>query len=104
MHTGLTYDLRREYLAAGFSEDETAEFDRTDTVEEIDRALRQLGHTTDRIGHARQLIARLAKGAGWDLIFNIAEGLWGIGREAQVPAILDVYGIAYSFSDPLGMG
>src|SRR5436190_17982612 len=103
MHIGLAYDLRQEYLAAGFSEAETAEFDRADTVEHIEHALRQMGHTTDRIGHARQLIARLAQGDDWDLVFNIAEGLSGIGRESQVPAILDVYGIAYTFSDPLVM-
>ncbi len=42
-------------------------------------------------------------GDRWDLVFNIAEGLRGIGREAQVPAILDVYGIPYTFSDPLVM-
>lgn len=103
MLVGLTYDLRREYLAAGFSEDETAEFDRPDTVEHLESALRQLGHATERIGHARQLIGQLAQGQRWDLVFNIAEGLSGIAREAQVPAILDVYGIAYTFSDPLVM-
>jgi D-alanine-D-alanine ligase len=103
MRVGLTYDLRPEYLAAGFSEDETAEFDRPETVTGLENALGALGHETDRIGHARQLIARLAEGDGWDLVFNIAEGVWGIGREAQVPAILDVYGIAYTFSDPLVM-
>jgi D-alanine-D-alanine ligase len=101
MLIGLTYDLRREYLAAGFTEDETAEFDRPDTVAAIESALGELGHRTDRIGHARQLVARLARGDRWDLVFNIAEGLCGIAREAQVPAILDVYGMAYTFSDPL---
>ena len=63
----------------------------------------QLGHTTDRIGHARQLVERLARGDRWDLVFNICEGLHGIGREAQVPAILDVYDIPYTFSDPAVM-
>jgi D-alanine-D-alanine ligase len=103
MHIGLTYDLRQEYLAAGFSEDETAEFDREGTIAGIEAALQQLGHRTDRIGHARQLISRLAMGQEWDLVFNFAEGLSGMAREAQVPAILDVYGIAYTFSDPLVM-
>src|SRR3954454_2464911 len=103
MRIGLTYDLRQDYLAAGFSEDETAEFDRPDTIAHLEQALQQLGHATERIGHARQLIARLARGDDWDLVFNIAEGLCGIAREAQVPAILDVYGIAYTFSDPLVM-
>jgi D-alanine-D-alanine ligase len=103
MKIGLTYDLRSDYLAAGYSEEETAEFDRDDTVVAIESALAFLGHQTDRIGHARQLIERLAAGDRWDLVFNIAEGLNGIGREAQVPAILDVYGITYTFSDPLVM-
>jgi D-alanine-D-alanine ligase len=103
MHIGLTYDLRQEYLAAGYSEDETAEFDRPDTIEALEQALGQLGHTTDRIGHVRQLAARLAAGDRWDLVFNICEGLYGPAREAQVPALLDAYGIPYTFSDPLCM-
>ncbi|MBM4041735.1 MAG: D-alanine--D-alanine ligase [Planctomycetes bacterium] len=101
MRIGLTYDLRRDYLAEGYSEEESAEFDRPDTIDAIEGALRELGHETDRIGHARALVARLARGDRWDLVFNIAEGLRGFGREAQVPALLDVYGIPYTFSDPL---
>jgi len=103
MRIGLTYDLRSEYLAEGYSELETAEFDRDDTIVAIETAVRQLGHETERIGHARQLMAALLDGRRWDLVFNIAEGMHGIGREAQVPAILDLYGIAYTFSDPLVM-
>lgn len=103
MKIGLTYDLRSEYLEAGYNEEETAEFDRDDTVQSIEKTLSRLGHDTDRIGHARQLIDRLAGGDRWDLVFNIAEGLYGIGREAQVPAILDLYRIPYTFSDPLVM-
>jgi D-alanine-D-alanine ligase len=101
MLVGLTYDLRADYLAAGYGEEQTAEFDRPDTIQAIDAALRQLGHETEQIGNARQLVGRLAAGGCWDLVFNIAEGLHGIGREAQVPAILDVYQIPYTFSDPL---
>jgi D-alanine-D-alanine ligase len=99
MRIGLTYDLRDDYLAMGYSEVETAEFDRVSTIESIEGALQRLGHETDRIGHAKALAARLVAGDRWDLVFNIAEGLAGIGREAQVPALLDVYGIPYTFSD-----
>jgi D-alanine-D-alanine ligase len=101
MRIGLTYDLRQEYLAAGFSEEETAEFDRPDTIEAIDEAVQFLGHQTDRIGNVRQLVARLARGDRWDLVVNIAEGLYGLAREAQVPALLDAYQIPYTFSDAL---
>ena len=101
MLIGLTYDLRADYLAAGYGEEQTAEFDRPDTILAIETALGQLGCQTERIGSARQLVDRLAAGGRWDLVFNFAEGLHGIAREAQVPAILDVYQIPYTFSDPL---
>ena len=103
MRIGLTYDLRSEYVALGYTEDETAEFDRDDTIEAIETALKRIGHETERIGNVHRLVERLAQGNRWDLVFNIAEGLKGIGREAQVPAILDAYGIPYTFSDPLVM-
>ena len=101
MRVGLTYDLREEYLAMGYGMEETAEFDKPDTVEGIEGALRELGHETDRIGHVRALAARLVAGDRWDMVFNIAEGMHGVGREALVPALLDAWRIPYTFSDPL---
>jgi D-alanine-D-alanine ligase len=99
MNIGFTYDLRSDYLSAGYGEEETAEFDQIGTIEAIDSALQSLGHDVDRIGHARNLIERLAAGDRWDLVFNICEGLRGSGRESQVPAILEVYEIPYTFAD-----
>jgi len=101
MKIGLTFDLRSAYLREGYSLEETAEFDRESTIEGIEDALGRLGYVTDRIGHVRQLAERLVRGDRWDLVFNISEGLHGIGREAQVPCLLDAYGIPYTFSDPL---
>ena len=101
MRVGLTYDLRSDYLALGFSMEETAEFDKEDTIAGIESALRELGYATDRIGHAKTLVKRLEAGDRWDIVFNICEGLEGVAREAQVPAILDLYGVPYVFSDPL---
>lgn len=101
MRVGLTYDLRDAYLEAGYSEIETAEFDRADTIESIETALTALGYGVDRIGNVKALAARLVAGDRWDLVFNICEGMHGIGREAQVPALLDAYEIPYVFSDAL---
>lgn len=100
MRIGVTYDLRDHYRSLGFPEEEIAEFDSIATIEAIDNALTDLGLRTERIGTIRQLVDRLARGSGWDLIFNIAEGLYGIGREAQVPSLCDAYRIPYTFSDP----
>lgn len=103
MRIGLTYDLRDDYRRLGFDEQQVAEFDRADTIDALEGVLRSLGHQTDRIGHVKSLISRLTAGDRWDLVFNIAEGLstTGIGREAQVPVLLDLYGIPYTFADPL---
>ena len=103
MRIGLTFDLRDDYLAAGLGEEETAEFDRAETIEVLEGALAELGHRPERIGNIWQLTGRLARGDRWDLVFNIAEGLYGEARESQVPALLDAYQIPYTFSDPLVM-
>lgn len=101
MKIGMTYDLRDDYLGEGYTLEETAEFDRADTIDALDEAIRACSHETERIGNAKQLVQRLARGERWDLVFNIAEGLHGMGREALVPALLDAYEIPYTFSDPL---
>jgi len=101
MRVGLTYDLKDDYLQSGFDDEAAAEFDQADTVDAIADALGAGGYETDRIGHIQALTKRLAAGDRWDLVFNIAEGVYGIGREAQVPALLDAYRIPYTFSDPL---
>ena len=103
MKIGLTYDLKSAYANEGFSAEETAEFDSEATVDALKAALMELGHQVEPIGHVRQLVAALARGERWDLVFNISEGVHGVGREAQVPAVLDAYRIPYTFSDPLVM-
>ena len=101
MKIGITYDLKEDYLRLGLSVSDAAEFDEIDTIDAIDGELTALGHETDRIGNIRELVTRLAVGDRWDLVFNIAEGLLGFGREAQIPALLDAYAVPYTFSDPM---
>lgn len=104
MKVGLTYDLRSWYLDRGYSMEDTAEFDKQETIDAIDNALRNMGFETEPVGNCFQLIEALAAGKKWDLVFNIAEGLYGDGRESVVPAILDQYKIPYVFSGPVIMG
>lgn len=101
MRIGITFDLQEDYLAKGFSEEETAEFDQLETIDSIDDALINMGFETERIGDVRNLAKKLTEGNTWDLVFNICEGMYGFAREAQVPALLDAYLIPYVFSDPL---
>jgi len=101
MRVGIAYDLKSDYLAEGYSAEEAAEFDSEETITDIEDALKANGYETERIGNVRSLLSQLHNGKKWDIVFNICEGMNGIGREAQVPAILDVYNIPYTFSDVL---
>lgn len=104
MKIGLTFDLRSWYIDRGFTMDETAEFDKQETIDALEDSLKLMGYETELIGNAFQLIEALASGKKWDMVFNIAEGLYGDGRESVVPAVLDQYKIPYVFSGPVIMG
>ena len=99
MLIGMTYDLKDDYLKEGYEPESVAECDSLVTIDAIDAALQKLGHQTVRIGNVKALVANLAQGRRWDLVFNIAEGLFGLLRESQIPALLDAYQIPYVFSE-----
>ena len=99
MKVGITYDLREDYINDGYNSEELAEFDKIETIDGIDEALKKLGFETVRIGNIKSLVKRLSENERWDIVFNIAEGMHGLAREAQVPALLDAYQIPYTFSD-----
>jgi D-alanine-D-alanine ligase len=101
MRIALVYDLRDDYRALGFSEEEVAEFDNVDTIDQLDGALRALGCEVIRVGRGKVLAARLAAGMRFDLVFSIAEGVKGRSREAQVPALCELFDQPYLLSDPL---
>jgi len=101
MRVGIAYDLKADYISEGYSAEEAAEFDSEETINDIEEALKANGYLAERIGNARALLSQLHNGKRWDIVFNICEGMYGIGREAQIPAILDIYNIPYTFSDVL---
>lgn len=101
---GFTYDAKSDYaLLPDDPPDKYAEFDSDKTINEIATALESSGNKIVRIGHGKNLVSRILAGEKWDIIFNICEGLKGRCREAQVPAILELYEIPYVGSDPLTM-
>jgi D-alanine-D-alanine ligase len=101
MRIALVYDLRDDYRALGFSEEEIAEFDSVETIDQLQAALETLGCAVERVGRGQALAARLVKGERFDLVFSIAEGIRGRSREAQVPALCELFDQPYLFSDPL---
>lgn len=104
LRVALTYDLREAHpLAPGMPADRFAELDEAPTIAAIESARRGLGHRVVRIGGLRALAACLTKGLGADVVFNVAEGTAGRGREAQVPVLLEAHGVAYTGSDPVAL-
>lgn len=98
MLIGLTYDLREDYLKAGFSDEQAGEFDVIETIDAVEAAIRHHSHEVERIGGIKALVPALAAGRTWPLVWNMCEGVAGIAREAQVPALLEAYGIPFVFS------
>lgn len=95
---GLTYNLKRiDPKVTG--RDVEAEFDPPSTIEALAGALRTLGHEIVEIEATPEFLT-VFQSLDVDLVFNIAEGIKGRNREAQVPAILDLLGIPYTGSDP----
>jgi D-alanine-D-alanine ligase len=80
------------------SDDEFAEWDSADTIDAVANALAALGDVI-RLEADADFPQKL-RDARPDIVFNIAEGLNGVNREAHVPAICEFYGIPYSASDP----
>jgi len=84
-------------LPADVPPDAGADFDYIETINHIRGAIESDGHWTMFISADRNLPYAL-KAAQPDICFNIAEGLHGDAREAQVPALLEMLRIPYTGS------
>jgi D-alanine-D-alanine ligase len=87
----------------GVPPDAFADFDHIETVDSLRAALETDGHSTVFIQADRELPYTLREEKP-DICFNIAEGLGGDAREAQVPALLELLGIPYTGSRVLANG
>jgi len=74
-----------------------AEFDREETLQAILQGIESGGHQPVFIPADNALPFAL-KELHPDICFNIAEGSRGDGREAHVPALLEMYGVPYTAS------
>jgi D-alanine-D-alanine ligase len=81
----------------GVPPDAFADFDHIETIDSIRAALESDGHQTVFIQADTDLPFAL-KEENPDICFNIAEGLGGDAREAQVPAVLEMLQIPYTGS------
>jgi D-alanine-D-alanine ligase len=88
---------RGKPLPKGVPPDAGADFDYIETVDQIRAAIETDGHSTIFIQANADLPFALREHKP-DICFNIAEGLGGDGREAQIPALLELFKIPYTGS------
>ena len=87
----------------GVPPDAFADFDHIETIDAIRAAIETDGHQTVFIQADTELPFALREEKP-DICFNIAEGLGGDAREAQVPALLEMLQIPYTGSRVLANG
>jgi D-alanine-D-alanine ligase len=84
-------------LPADVPADALADFDHVETIDQIRAAIETDGHETIFV-QADQNLPYSLRDIQPDICFNIAEGLGGDAREAQVPALLEMLRIPYTHS------
>src|SRR5262249_52786908 len=104
MKVGITFNLGTDYQPKEDDPpDAAAEFDTPATIEGLQNAIRANGHEPVLIGDGLKLFRWLANNSV-DIIFNIAEGYNCRGREAQIPALLEMLQVPYVSSDSVTLG
>jgi len=115
MKIGITYSskdgLLKEYTRRKLSfsggneipEDFFAEGDSIETIQKVINAIAVGGHSTMGFEADDELVGNLNSYKP-DMVFNMAEGLWGDFRESYVPAVCERLSIPYTGSDPLTLG
>ncbi len=96
LRVGLTYNLKKHI--SSHVADAEAEYDSIETVHAIREAIEDDHCRVELMEADETLPERLAKHTV-DIVFNIAEGIQGRGREAEVPALCNMLRIPFTGSD-----
>ncbi len=96
LRVGLAFNMKR--IGSQDGDDREAEYDSPATIEAITRAIESHGHTVAPL-EATADFPRALLASSVDVVFNIAEGIRGRNREAQVPSLCELLGVPYTGSD-----
>ena len=103
LRVGFTFNRQRIRPEVTGEHDAEAEYDSPETLDAIRHAIESHGHEVIELEATPDLPARIVASRP-DVVFNIAEGSGGRGREAHVPALLELLGIPYTGSDAVALG
>ena len=98
MRVGFCYNLKKP-TDGSTSADLYAEWDDEETIGAVRSAL-SLRHEVIPIEGDEGAFEKFRKSRP-DIVFNMAEGMFGTSRESQIPAMLEMLRLPYTGSDPL---
>jgi D-alanine-D-alanine ligase len=96
LRVGLAFNMKRIDSHAG--DDREAEYDAPETIHAVTAAIESHGHVVVPL-EATPDFPRALMSANVDVVFNVAEGMVGRSREAQVPSLCELLNVPYSGSD-----
>lgn len=105
MKIALAFNVKKNKPSSNLEEQVDLEFDSMFVINGIKGALQSLGHKVVLVEADQDAFLKLKKLKGKiDIVFNIAEGLWGDARESQIPMYCEVLKIPYTHSGPTTHG
>ncbi|MGH7439389.1 MAG: ATP-grasp domain-containing protein, partial [Polyangiaceae bacterium] len=96
LRVGLAFNMKRIDSHGG--DDREAEYDAPETIQALGQAIESHGHVVVPL-EATPDFPRALLAANVDVVFNVAEGMAGRSREAQVPSLCELLGVPYTGSD-----
>jgi D-alanine-D-alanine ligase len=96
LRVGLAYNMKRIDSHGG--DDREAEYDGPETIHAVTAAIESHGHVVVPL-EATPEFPRALMSSNVDVVFNIAEGMVGRSREAQVPSLCELLRVPYTGSD-----
>lgn len=101
MRLAVTYNLKKEIKEGEtLPHDFYAECDDLETIEAVRKALLERHAQVDLIEADEDAFEKL-KRLRPELVFNMAEGVWGESRESHLPSMMEMLRIPYTGSAPL---
>jgi D-alanine-D-alanine ligase len=96
LRVGLAFNMKR--IESHDGDDREAEYDSPETIHALAKAIESHGHMVVPL-EATPDLPRMLMTSSVDVVFNIAEGISGRNREAQVPNLCELLSIPYTGSD-----
>jgi D-alanine-D-alanine ligase len=99
MKVAVAYNLKKDAIQEHLPHDFFAECDELHTVEMVAKALSATNDVA--LVEADESCYEVFRKIRPDVVFNMAEGIWGLSRESHIPSILEMLQIPYTGSGPL---